>query len=353
MARLARSPCWQDPCMASWSSGRDDSLWQRVDALIDSAGNDGDLRSHRLEVLAARRFRATGRIVPPEFMVQERLAAIAAITAPRVLERIADAYPRSAIVLKGPEVAALYPAPGMRNYGDIDVLVEDPEAAQSALIEAGFEPIGDPSLYVGTQHMRPLRPPDMPLLVEIHSRPLAVRHTVLLTCRSFSTPPDRRSRESTECSRYTACHVLMLAVHSWAHEPLRRLRDIVEIAAMAEDADRREIERLAHRWGVQELWRTTARVIDAVFSGARPPLVLRTWARNLRTARERNVLESHLQRWLSDFSAHRFGSLHGVCRNDCSPIFVGMARRVGERSSIEPRWPCGTHPTPGRTTTLL
>jgi hypothetical protein len=289
--------------MASWSSGRGDGLWQRVDALIDSARNDGDLRSHRLEVLAARRFRATGRIVPPEFMVHERLAAIAAITAPRVLERIGDAYPRSAIVLKGPEVAALYPAPGMRNYGDIDVLVEEPEAAQSALIEAGFEPVGDPSLYVGTQHMRPLRPPDLPLLVEIHSRPWLSEQGPAHVRELFDTARPSITGVDGMLTLQPSCHVLMLAVHSWSHEPLRGLRDMVEIAAMAEEADRREIERLARRWGVQELWRTTARVIDAIFSDTRPPLVLRTWARNLCTARERNVLEGHLQRWLSDFSA--------------------------------------------------
>ncbi len=59
----------------------------RLDALVHGA-SDGDVRSHRLEVLAARLRRAAGRDVPEDFLEQERAAAVAAITAPLVLERV-------------------------------------------------------------------------------------------------------------------------------------------------------------------------------------------------------------------------------------------------------------------------
>jgi hypothetical protein len=39
-------------------------LWSAVDALIDRAATEDDIRAHRLEVLAARRYRVLGRPVP-------------------------------------------------------------------------------------------------------------------------------------------------------------------------------------------------------------------------------------------------------------------------------------------------
>jgi hypothetical protein len=98
-------------------------------------------------------------------------------------------------------------------------------------------------------------------------------------------------------------HALLLAVHSWAHEPLRRLRDIVDVAAMLEGADRAEIARLARAWGVPKLWRTTVTTVDVLFDGRPSSWALRLWAQNLAGMRERTVLENHLARWLSDFWA--------------------------------------------------
>jgi hypothetical protein len=98
-------------------------------------------------------------------------------------------------------------------------------------------------------------------------------------------------------------HALILAVHSWAHEPLRRLRDLVDVAAVAQGADRREIERLADEWGCRRIWSSTIAAADAVFDDGRRPWALRTWAQNLLGVRERTVLENHVQRWMSDFWA--------------------------------------------------
>ena len=59
--------------MAATGSGSE--LWSRLDALIRGA-SDGDVRSHRLEVFAARLRRAAGRTVPEDFLEQERAAAM-------------------------------------------------------------------------------------------------------------------------------------------------------------------------------------------------------------------------------------------------------------------------------------
>jgi hypothetical protein len=101
----------------------------------------------------------------------------------------------------------------------------------------------------------------------------------------------------------SAQEAVLLAVHSWAHEPLRRLRDLIDVAAVAQSADLTEIAALARMWGVGRVWATTIATLDALLANQRTPWALRLWAQNLRRVRERTVLKHHLQRWLRDFWA--------------------------------------------------
>lgn len=279
-------------------------LWDAVETLIDRAPSEDDLRSHRLEVPAAKRLRTQGRFVPADFVDQERRAAIASLMAPRVLERVRDAYDGPALVFKGPEVAARYPDPALRAYGDIDVLVPDAEGAQRALLAAGFRLVGNPELYLDIHHLRPVLADGMPLIVEVHSRPKWVEP---LSPPSIDVLLEAAVPSATGVAGMLApapaCHALLLAVHSWAHEPLRRLRDMVDIAAVAAAAEPGELDALARAWGVQRIWRTSSAAIDALLGNRPTPWALRLWAQNLARARERTVLENHLQRWLSAFWA--------------------------------------------------
>ena len=96
-----------------------------------------------------------------------------------------------------------------------------------------------------------------------------------------------------------AHHALLLAAHAWAHRPLSRLRDLIDIAVVAgRGRARHEIRRLARSWGIQRVWATTARAIERVLGDGRRPPPLAIWARHLDAAREQTVLESHVQNWL-------------------------------------------------------
>jgi hypothetical protein len=93
----------------------------------------------------------------------------------------------------------------------------------------------------------------------------------------------------------------MLAAHAWGHEPLGTVRDLVDVAAVAELADEAELARTAKRWGMERIWRTTAEANAAVLGGGRTPTAVRLFGRHLPAVRERTVLENHLQRWLHSF----------------------------------------------------
>jgi len=280
---------------------RTDQLWAAVDQLVERAPTVGALRSHRLELFAARRWRQLGHAVPEEVVQRERAAGVIPLAVPALLSHIRDAYDGPAILHKGPEVAAAYPDPSLRVFGDIDLLVPDAERAQEALLAGGFELTGDAELYIDIHHLQPLRWHELPLVVEIHSRPKWIE--------SSSPPAVAELLGVAVPSRVAegfltlppAEHALLLAAHSWAHEPLRRIRDLVDIAAVIADADAAAVGDVAGRWGVSRLWCSTYEALDFLFGDGHEPLSLRTWARSLPQARERTVLEHHLERWLADF----------------------------------------------------
>jgi hypothetical protein len=215
-----------------------------------------------------------------------------------------EAYDGPIVVIKGPEVGARYPDPALRPLRDLDVLVRDAPAAQRALVAAGFREVGDPDLYVDIHHLRPVLWPGLPLIIEIHSEPKWPEGLV--------PPPVEELLDAARESAWgvegilglpPAEHALLLAAHSWAHSPLLRISDLVDIAALSNHEDLQEFRRLAQRWQLGRIWETTVAAVDSVIYGERTSLPLRTWARHLPRVRDRTVFESHLEEFLSDFWA--------------------------------------------------
>jgi Uncharacterised nucleotidyltransferase len=279
-------------------------LLPALERLADRAGSVDDLRLHKLQLVAARSWRERGRLVPRPLLDEERFARMLALVAPIVLRRVREAVDGPLVLIKGPEAAERYPDPMLRPFGDIDLLVDDAPAVQRALLAAGFVEVGDVEPYLDIHHLRPLAWPGLPLPIEIHARPKWI---------AGLEPPSTRELLDSAVASATgvdgilalppAQHALLLAAHSWAHAPLQRVLELVDVALVAEAADPLELEALAERWGVTRVWRTTASVADALLDGGRRPLALRIWARNLPRVGERTVLESHLQRWLSPYGA--------------------------------------------------
>jgi hypothetical protein len=99
-------------------------------------------------------------------------------------------------------------------------------------------------------------------------------------------------------------HALIVAANAWAHKPLRRASDLIDVAALTARADRRDLDALARGWGLQRLWTTTIGVVDALVSpGAHPTSALRLWGRAVWELRAERLSERLLRRWLSPFWA--------------------------------------------------
>lgn len=299
-------------------------LWPVVDRVLAPGRSVVDIVAHRLELPAVVRMRDCGIEVPEEFEAVEAEAAMKALLAPAVLDRVRQATDAQILLMKGPEVASYYPRPTLRGYTDLDLLVRDAATVQQALLDDGFEPVGDPRLYEGIHHLRPVALPGVPLYVEVHSRPKWFEKTgqpdvarLLAVAVPSAVPVPGLDALPPEY------HALLLAAHSWAHEPFRRLRDILDVACVSAVCDAADLERLARELTMSRLWASTRRVVGAVLDDAPLPMPLRLWARNLVTASERTVLEGHLADWLSGFEVtpwtRAIVALHKPLRRELLP----------------------------------
>ncbi|HEU4450266.1 MAG TPA: nucleotidyltransferase family protein [Gaiellaceae bacterium] len=288
------------------------SIWRRVDELVDGAPGLAALRAHRLQLLAGRRWRATGREVPDDLRAEEKLAAIRDAIAPELLARVRAATEQPVVLLKGPEIARRYPGQALRHFIDLDLLAPDADQLQAELLAAGFEKAEDPAwafrldgdadLFADKHHCHPVRWAGWPLRLEIHRRPSWPPW--------LPQPPVGRLLELAEPAETEGIlalppgpHALVLAAHLWVANPFARLRDVLDIALLLEETAASEPEELASAWGMGELWATTRAVVEAVLMGGRTPAAQRLWARHLASAREQTVLEVHVTRWASPFWA--------------------------------------------------
>jgi hypothetical protein len=276
------------------------TLWQAVDGLLARSRLDGIL-AHKLGALAALRLRRLGEPLPPQLAAEEQLARAAWLTAIPLLGRIRQIAAGPLMLVKGPEVACLYPGRA-RGFADLDLLTPDGMRVQESLKAAGFVEVDDPELFRDHHHLRPLQAPGLWLKVEIHLRPLLPRGAAAPPVDELleAAVPSAVGVEGILAPR-PVDHALILAGHGWEHDPLHTLRDLIDVAAVAEHADPVELARTARAWGMERVWRTTAGATGALFGGGRRTAALRLFGGHLAHVRERTVLDNHLQHWLHSF----------------------------------------------------
>jgi hypothetical protein len=282
-----------------------DRLWRRVEELAAQAPTLADLRAHRLESFEIRRLRRLGQPVPDELAQQELGAVASARGAEALLRAAREAFDGRLVLMKGYEVALRYPEPWLRPFSDIDLLADDSAAAQRALLAAGFVEVGDAAIFAGIHHLRPLWWPGSTLVIELHHEPKwPDGDPSPVPEELFEAAVPSRSGVDGIQRLPDSMHALALAAHSWAHLPLRRLLDLVDIAAVADGVPRDELVGLAERWGIGRIWNTSLAVTEEVLLAGGATSAGALWGRHLAAARDRTVFESHLERWLSPLWAH-------------------------------------------------
>lgn len=278
--------------------------WEGVGRLVDRAANSRDLRAHRLELLGAARLSERGLPVPTELLDSVREAQLATVTASALIRRVREVCDGPILVFKGLEAAARYPLPALRPFGDIDILVPDAEAVQRQLEAAGFRHVGAELDWETLHHLARLAHPDLPFCVEVHRRPKWVDGgTAPGIDELFAGAVPSISGVAGVLAPAPAVHAALLAAHAWAERPLGCVGDLVDVLAVAVEADHGEVRRVASRFALDRVLSATLSAAEALVLDNRPRWQLRTWARHLPAVRRQTVFESHLERVLAPFSA--------------------------------------------------
>ena len=270
-------------------------IWARVDALIERADTISDLRWHRLHLYAAWRWRSLGRRISDELHAFDRQAAALRLSMPTVLARVREAYDGPIVLLKGADVAARYPTPELRPSADLDLLVPDAEHVYRALVNHGFnEWQGEARLSAEHHHLQLLVWPGLPGGVEIHRAPNWP--TWLTAPRTDELISEATSESVVGHGILTlppAHHALVLTAHLWRDDPMGRVGQLIDVLLMSGSVDGTSIEKLARRWGIERLWRTTRAAAHRILLGEQDvPLGARVLTSRHESMRQRTVLES-------------------------------------------------------------
>jgi Uncharacterised nucleotidyltransferase len=277
----------------------DEQLWTPLERLLAQASIEG-IRVHKLGALAARFRRRRGQPVPRLLSADGRAAAAAMVMSRAALERVRSSCEGPLVLIKGPEVARLYPGTA-RVFADLDLLVPDPAAVQRSLTSSGFVETGE--FYEDAHHLRPLRWPGLGLTFEIHKRPSWPKRL---------EPP--KLDEILEAATPSNCgvdgiltpdplhHALILAAHGWKENPLGTFRDLVDVRAVSATLPPEDVARAARAWGLERIWTASVETTGAVLAQTGLRFPIRLWAGHLASVRERTILEGHLRGWLQGFS---------------------------------------------------
>jgi Uncharacterised nucleotidyltransferase len=246
------------------------AVWVMIDRLIDEGRTDTWLGDQRLLPLAAeRRYHRDMAVSPAQRRAARGVAADQAV-AEHLLSEVRAAVRGAVLVLKGPELAACYPRPGLRPFADVDVLVPDVDAAAVELQHAGFDWRTELGSHAGHHHLAPFRWGPLPMPLEVHLRPAWVPW-----CPS---PPWSELAASSEESRTgvgglqrpdDAHHAVLVAVHAWRSRPYGRLLDLADVWLLAHQAGPERAADVAQRWGVARLWGATWAAAEALVAGTR------------------------------------------------------------------------------------
>src|SRR4051812_17931779 len=103
-------------------------MWDRIDQLLERAPHEQALRLHRVELLEARRRRASG-LELGALAGDEATALVCDLATAPLLARVREAWDGPLVLHKGPEVSLDYAGARLRPFCDLDLLTVDAAAA--------------------------------------------------------------------------------------------------------------------------------------------------------------------------------------------------------------------------------
>jgi hypothetical protein len=252
---------------------------------IEGASHEG-AQAHRVNTL--RSPSSSLRRANTLFQIQTRAA----------LDELRGLIDGPLVLLKGLEIAQLYPESWQRDYIDIDLLVGDADLADSALRTAGYQPLFNLETLPDYHQTAPLARPGSPVTIELHRHPSWPRwNTFPVDELIAQSRPSRTSADGIMRPRDDH-HLLIIAWHYW-RDGAHRGRDLIDLHLLRQQVPDEITGATAEAWNVARLWKRTQSLLDAVAN------------RDQASPAEKRLLElepvSHRERRLRQWRGISFG----------------------------------------------
>ena len=173
--------------------------------------------------------------------------------------------PGTVVLMKGLEVAQLYPDVVSRPFHDVDLLVTDPQGLWDLHRERGYGTNPNRRADIDHHHLPPLIHPAGHVGLELHHRPNAPGWAPVRPEQVFATAEPSRTPFDGILRPRDDLHALLLALHGWK-SGFGRLRDLFDARVLAVVSGR-DIEATAAELGLRRLWQWTVRLSDGVLFG--------------------------------------------------------------------------------------
>jgi hypothetical protein len=204
-----------------------------------------------------------------ELAGQRRQQARTVLVSEDVLARLGSTA-GPAVLMKGLEVAQLYPAPTHRPFRDVDLLVRDAPLVWQRCVEAGYRPTPHHRVDLDHHHLPALASPCGQVGVDLHHRP-NLPGWVTIDAELFfeSAQPSRTGIEGIRRPR-DDLHALLMAMHGWKGG-FGRLRDLFDALLLA-SVSSVPVTETAAELGLRRFWAWTERIAEAELLGRASPL---------------------------------------------------------------------------------
>lgn len=190
----------------------------------------------------------------------ERLQQARRVLASRfVLGEIVRQSKEPPLLMKGLEIAELYPDVTRRPYRDVDLLINRPFPIWDHLCQQGYSPAKQ-SLELDHHHLPSLRDPSGTVGVELHVSPNMPRWASIPNELIFSTAEPSRTGIGGLLRPRDDLHALLIALHGWkaGFSRLRDLLDAVLLASLSEIP----VDVTARQLGLLRFWNWTLRLAE-------------------------------------------------------------------------------------------
>ena len=243
-----------------------EELWELLERNVSSWPHER-LQQHGFDLLFG----------DPERLAKDRRAhARKVLVAQHALADQVEHHQTPVIVMKGLEVAMLYPRPIERPFRDLDILVRDPRPRWDRLVEQGHRKSPKRAIDIDHHHLPALEHPTGVLGIELHHSPNLPGWAKIPNDLIFETAQPSRTGIEGALRPRDDVHALLLALHCWKGG-FNRLRDLFDAQLLAA-AWPGSVGVVADELGLSRFWRTSARLTDEfVFGMTGQQLRLRRW----------------------------------------------------------------------------